>query len=440
MALTDEQRKVVDLEDKISDLNDDLETEILKKQDLEDEISAKKSALNEAHDQIRDLNERLDELRQSFDEKVKSEAADVRKLEEEHEMSRQKNSELQEELCSVRSEVTRISEELSAALAAKEVIQRQLEQTVSGFEERLNLVEAQKATQVAEMESLCQDLRFQLSEAEKKVSKLETDGENMGNTKQLLITEKEAVKCQLESTVSMFEERLSLVKAGEATQVAELESLCQDLRSKLSEANTKISILEADVENLGNTKQLLIAEKEAVMSEKETVKCQLESTVSMYEERLSLVKAGEATQLAEVESLCQNLRFQLSEAEKKISKLEADVETLDDIKTSLVDEKDAALSAKETVQLQLESTISAHEERLRLDEAEKATKLAENESLCQDLRFKISEADKKISKLEADIETLNDVKQFLVDEKVIAETEVQRLSAASVEDKKEFER
>ena len=153
MALTDEQRKVVDLEDKISDLNDDLETEILKKQDLEDEISAKKSELNEAHDQIRDLNERLDELRQSFDEKVKSEAADVRKLEEEHEMSRQKNLELQEELCSVRSEVTRISEELSAALAAKEVIQRQLEQTVSGFEERLNLVEAQKATQVAELES-----------------------------------------------------------------------------------------------------------------------------------------------------------------------------------------------------------------------------------------------------------------------------------------------
>ena len=51
MALTDEQRKVVDLEDKISDLNDDLETEILKKQDLEDEISAKKSELNEAHDQ-----------------------------------------------------------------------------------------------------------------------------------------------------------------------------------------------------------------------------------------------------------------------------------------------------------------------------------------------------------------------------------------------------
>ena len=284
-------------------------------------------------------------------------------------MSRQKNSELQEELCSVRSEVTRISEELSAALAAKEVIQRQLEQTVSGFEERLNLVEAQKATQVAEMESLCQDLRFQLSEAEKKVSKLETDVENMGNTKQLLITE-----------------------------------------------------------------------KEAAMAEKEAVKCQLESTVSMFEERLSLVKAGEATQLAEVESLCQNLRFQLSEAEKKISKLEADVETLDDIKTSLVDEKDAALSAKETVQLQLESTISAHEERLRLDEAEKATKLAENESLCQDLRFKLSEADKKISKLEADIETLNDVKQFLVDEKVIAETEVQRLSAASVEDKKEFER
>ena len=60
--------------------------------------------------------------------------------------------------------------------------------------------------------------------------------------------------------------------------------------------------------------------------------------------------------------------------------------------------------------------------------------------MCQDLRFKLSEADKKISKLEADIETLNDVKQFLVDEKVIAETEVQRLSAASVEDKKEFER
>ena len=181
------RREAEDLQERVASLeaeSSDLEDEIMKNQELQEKLEAATSELSAANNQVRDLKEELSNLESSSKEKIGTLAREI--------------SLLEGKAATTEAEVLRLSSLATALSAEKEAVERELEANVAAFE-ALKQRDQEKSEAISGLEGSRDQLQAQLSEAEKRISRLESDLDTLDDIKQCLAEEKVEAEALAES-------------------------------------------------------------------------------------------------------------------------------------------------------------------------------------------------------------------------------------------------